>query len=133
MKFSMLRQLALSGLLTAGTVQADTVDDLLSEYRTQGAGAFDSLNGEALWQRGYLSADGTERACTSCHSHDPRHPGRHATTSKAIDPMAPSVNPKRLSERRLVEKWFKRNCKWTIGRECTPQEKGDLLSFLRNK
>ena len=133
MKFSMFRQLALSGLLTAVTVQADTVDDLLSEYRTQGASAFDSSNGKALWQREYQLADGTERACTNCHTNDPRQPGRHAATSKAIDPMAPSVNPKRLTERRQVEKWFKRNCKWTVGRECTPQEKGDFLSFLRNK
>jgi len=49
------------------------------------------------------------------------------------DPMAPCVNPKRLTERRQAEKWFKRNCKWTLGRACTAQEKGDLLSFLRNQ
>ena len=44
--------------------------------------------------------------------------------------MAPSVNPKRLTDRSKIEKWFKRNCKWTLGRECTPQEKGDILTFL---
>ena len=49
------------------------------------------------------------------------------------DPMAPCVNPKRLTERRQAEKWFKRNCKRTLGRACTAQEKGDLLSFLRNQ
>jgi hypothetical protein len=70
------------------------------------------------------------RACTSCHSNDLTQPGRHATTGKAIEPLAPSVNAKRLTERRRIEKWFKRNCKWTLGRECTPQEKGDLLSFM---
>jgi hypothetical protein len=99
----------------------------------QGVGSFSASAGDALWQRKFPSADGAQRACTGCHTSDLRQPGRHAVTGKAIDPMAPSVNPKRLSERRQIEKWFKRNCKWTLGRECTPQEKGDLLSFLRNQ
>ena len=47
--------------------------------------------------------------------------------------MAPSVNPKRLTDRTKIEKWFVRNCKWTFGRECTPQEKGDLLSFISSR
>lgn len=133
MKFPIVQKLILSGLLTASGVGADTIDDRLSEYRSQGASAFDLSSGEALWLRKFQSANGTERACTGCHTNDPRQSGRHAVTNKAIGPMAPSVNPKRLTERRQVEKWFKRNCKWTIGRECTPQEKGDFLSFLRNQ
>ncbi len=52
-------------------------------------------------------------------------------TGKAIEPLAPSVNPKRLSDTAKVEKWFTRNCKWTVGRACAPQEKGDVLSFIR--
>ena len=32
-----------------------------------------------------------------------------------------------------IEKWFTRNCKWTLGRECTPQEKGDFLLMIRSK
>lgn len=46
--------------------------------------------------------------------------------------MSPAVNPKRLSDPKKIEKWFLRNCKWTLGRECTPQEKGDYLTYLRN-
>ena len=45
--------------------------------------------------------------------------------------MAPSVNAARLSSRKQIEKWFKRNCKWTLGRECSAQEKGDLLAYLK--
>ena len=57
----------------------------------------------------------------------------HVCTGKSIELMAPSVNPKRLTDSRLIEKWFKRNCKWTLGRECTPQEKGDLLVYLQTQ
>ncbi|MCW8907187.1 MAG: DUF1924 domain-containing protein, partial [Sedimenticola sp.] len=51
---------------------------------------------------------------------------------KAIEPMAPTVNPKRLTEVKQIKKWFVRNCKWTLGRECTAQEKGDFLAYLKN-
>jgi len=134
MNRSILTSLVLSGLLAAsGPARSDVVDDLLAEYREQGAGDFSAASGEALWLREFPSKDGSKRACTSCHTTDPRKPGRHAKTGKAIEPMAPSVNAKRLTERRQVEKWFKRNCKWTLGRECTAQEKGDLLAFLRTQ
>jgi len=29
-----------------------------------------------------------------------------------------------------VAKWFRRNCKTVLGRECTAQEKGDILTYL---
>jgi len=47
-----------------------------------------------------------------------------------IDPMALSVNPERYTDPDKIEKWFLRNCKWTLGRECTAQEKGDVLTYL---
>ena len=133
MRSSIMTNLILSGLLAASAVGADTVDDLLSEYQRQGAGSFDSSAGEALWQRSFPAAEGAPRACTGCHTDDLKQPGRHAVTGKTIEPLAPSVNAKRLTERRRIEKWFKRNCKWTLGRECTFQEKGDLLSYLRQQ
>ena len=43
--------------------------------------------------------------------------------------MAPSVNPKRFTDLKKVEKWFRRNCKWTWGRECNAQEKADILQW----
>jgi hypothetical protein len=45
--------------------------------------------------------------------------------------MAPSVNSERLTDPKFIEKWFRRNCIQTLGRECTPQEKGDVLTYLR--
>ena len=134
MNRAILTGLVLSGLLAAsGPAGADVVDELLAEYRGQRGGDFSAASGEALWLREFPSKDGSKRSCTSCHTTDPRKPGRHAKTGKAIEPMAPSANAKSLTERRQVEKWFKRNCKWTLGRECTAQEKGDLLAFLRTQ
>ena len=133
MKNAVVRSLILSGLLAASLVQADTVDDLLTEYRAQGAGPFNAASGNTIWSREFPSKEGANHSCTGCHTSDPRRQGRHATTGKAIDPLAPSANANRLTDRGQVEKWLKRNCKWTLGRECTPQQKGDLLSFLRNQ
>ena len=133
MKCAATLNLILSSLLIVGVARAGTVDDLLSEFSAKGAGPFSAMAGKAFWTREFASKDGSKRACTSCHTSDPKKPGQHAKTGKAIEPMAPSANAKRLTERRQVEKWFKRNCKWTLGRECTAQEKGDLLSFLRTK
>jgi hypothetical protein len=73
------------------------------------------------------------RSCTSCHAADPRLAGKHQRTGKVIEPMAPSVNAERLSEVKKIRKWFYRNCKWTLGRECTAQEKADFLVWLRDQ
>lgn len=118
--------------LGTGLAQASLVDELQAGYRAQGATALSAAAGERLWRSTSTHA-GENRACTTCHSDDPRRPGRHATTGKTIEPMAPSVNAQRLSDAAKVEKWFKRNCSWTLGRECTAQEKGDLLEYLRQQ
>lgn len=120
-------------VLAAGWAHADTVGDLLGEFAAAGAGPFDPGVGANLWRREFPASDGGPRACTSCHTADLRRSGRHAATGKPIEPLAPSVNAKRLGNRREVEKWLVRNCKWTLGRECTAQEKGDLLSFLKTQ
>ena len=114
--------------------QADAVADLQSGYLKQGAGQFSAANGESLWAKEFADAiTGQQRSCALCHTQELTKTGKHAKTGKAIEPMAPSVNPQRLTDKAKIEKWFKRNCKWTLGRECTPQEKGDLLSFIRNQ
>lgn len=69
-------------------------------------------------------------SCASCHTADPRNPGRHARTGKAIAPLAPAANAERFTSVATVEKWFRRNCNDVIGRECTAQEKGDVLAYL---
>jgi len=114
--------------LVAPAVQAGDLDALLDEYRRQGAGEFSAEAGEALWNKDF----GGE-SCTACHSGSPRDKGRHNRTGKVIEPMAPSVNPERLTALRQMKKWLLRNCKSTLGRECTAQEKGDVLTWLRDR
>lgn len=111
--------------------ESSAVDDLLAEYRDQGATSFQIENGNQLWSRNFTSKNGKNRQCVSCHPDDARIPGRHIRTGKTIEPMSPSVNRDRFADRAKIEKWFLRNCKWTIGRVCTAQEKGDLLTYLR--
>jgi len=116
------------------TGKADAVDTLLQSYRQAGAGEFSGTQGEQRWhQQNPAKKNGETRACDLCHGKDLTIPGKHATTNKTIEAMAPSANPKRFTDEAKIEKWFKRNCKWTLGRECTPQEKGDFLVFLRQQ
>jgi hypothetical protein len=120
--------------IAAGTpVYADALSDSLAAYRNAGAGPFSVKAGEAMWDKPVSTPNGDQRRCASCHTVDLTRPGRHARTGKAIKPMAPSVNARRLTDRDKIEKWFLRNCKWTFGRECTPQEKGDFLSFISSR
>ena len=124
----------LLGMLLAASVPAmaadSAVNGLLNDFSGKGAGPFTAAAGEALWRKTWPASDGKPRSCTTCHGEDLRKAGRHAVTGKAIEPMAPSVLASRLQERAEIEKWFLRNCRWTLGRECTAQEKGDLLTYM---
>lgn len=120
-------------LVVSAPLRADAIGELLSGYEAEGAGPFDAGAGAALWAHPHTATHGSERACTSCHTADPRRSGRHAVTGKAIEPMAPSVNPGRLTDARTIAKWLLRNCKWTLGRACTAQEKGDLIRYLASR
>ncbi len=119
-------------LVAPGALAASAVESLEAAYRSAGAGPFSTGTGADAWRREVPPRDGgAPRSCATCHGADPRSVGRHATTGKIIEPLAPAVSPGRLSDPEHVEKWFRRNCEWTWGRACTPQEKGDFLAYLR--
>lgn len=120
--------IALLLLASLSTAHAGTVDELLREYQSQGAGPFSAEAGATLWTR-----SGGAQTCAGCHNSNLRTGGKHAKTGKPIEPMAPSVNAKRLTDRAFIEKWFKRNCDSAWGRACTAQEKGDFLSYIRSQ
>lgn len=73
----------------------------------------------------------SERApsCTSCHGKDMHAEGKHVKTGKRIAPLTPTVNAERFTSPKQVTKWFKRNCKEVMGRECTAAEKADFIQF----
>jgi len=129
-----IRLLPLLALLVLPLAHADNVDNMLKGYQTQGAGNFSAANGKAMWSQKFNPAGSDKaRSCAACHGEKLTQSGKHVRTGKTIKPMAPSVNAKRFTDQAKVEKWFKRNCRWTLGRECSPQEKGDFLSYLRTQ
>lgn len=78
----------------------------------------------------FVNRQGGEWSCASCHGNPPTAPARHASTGKAIAPLAPAFNPERFTNTAKVDKWFKRNCNDVLSRECTATEKADLLAWL---
>ncbi len=121
--------LSLSGL-TAPAYATPATDALLGNYKTAGAKDFSAARGETLWKQEVTDDKGNKAACTSCHGSNISQAGEHKKTKKPIKPMAASANAQRYTNDKKVEKWFKRNCKDTWGRECTAQEKGDILVYL---
>lgn len=119
-----VNQLVLVAIISAtpAIAIAETPDELMS---------FSSQRGEKLWNSQF-TVSGQQRSCASCHTTNPRKTGKHIRTGKAIQAMAPSVNTDRLTDQRKINKWFKRNCKWTLGRVCSNQEKGDVLVYLKS-
>lgn len=121
--------------------QANLIPEMLSQYEAEGGSNFDAAAGKKMWSQEFASEDGDMRSCATCHNSDVRTAGKHKKTGKVIAAMAPSVpfvaleegDEPRYTDVKKIEKWFKRNCKWTYGRECTVQEKGDFLMFLKDQ
>ncbi|HYD75182.1 MAG TPA: DUF1924 domain-containing protein [Ramlibacter sp.] len=79
----------------------------------------------------FTSRHGGEWSCASCHGNPPTTNGRHESTGKTIAPLAPAFNPKSFTDTAKVEKWFRRNCRDVLERECSAREKADVLAFLQ--
>lgn len=110
----------------AGGAGAATPAELLSGYQAA-AGA---PGAAARGQRLFTTTHGRDWSCASCHGTTPTAAGRHASTGKAIQPLAPASNAERFTDPAKVEKWFRRNCNDVMGRECTAGEKADVLAWL---
>jgi hypothetical protein len=106
------------------------IDAEFAKFKAEGANNFSADQGKLNWNNVVISKEGEKRACVTCHGTDPNKSGLHATTQKIIEPMSLSVNPERFADIKKMEKWFKRNCEWAWSRECTAQEKGDILKYL---
>lgn len=85
--------------------------------------------GEALFHTRHAGGKADTPSCTSCHTSDLKTPGK-TRAGKDIEPMAASINPKRYTDPADVAKWLKRNCSDVLGRECTANEKVDVLAYL---
>ena len=93
-----------------------------------------AASGAAAWVKEYPQSDGSPaRSCATCHTADLTKTGKHAKTGKSIEPLAPSVNPQRLTDQKKVDKWLLRNCRWTLGRECTADENAVFISYIKSQ
>ena len=99
--------------------------ELLKGYEDQ-AGKSSPARGEQFFN----TTHGKEWSCASCHENPPNHSTKHIVTGKVIKPLTPNSNPERFVDQAKVDKWFKRNCNDVLARECTAQEKADVLSWL---
>ena len=90
---------------------------------------FSAKRGETLHISKFTGGKPATPSCTTCHGDSPRSVGR-TPAGKSIEPVAVSVSPARYTDPAKVEKWFRRNCTEVLGRECTPLEKGDWLTYV---
>ena len=134
------RGLILAGLATfvgvaayaaAGPAQKTLIERYaaLAKTKDPAFAGFSGDAGRAFFFAEQTGGSGEANSCTVCHSPDPRKVGQ-TRAGQAIDPIAVSANPKRLTDYATVEKWFRRNCDTVLGRECTVIEKGNFLTFM---
>jgi len=141
--------LAAALLMTPLTVHAaeggSAIPEMMAKYEAAGASNFSAEAGKKMWtqvipfeKKGEMMKG---RSCSTCHNAVPNTPGKHAKTGKEIAAMTLSaygINKKtgeqepRFAKAKKIKKWFKRNCKWTYGRECTAQEKGNFLMYFKS-
>jgi len=118
-------------LLSSQAVSANAIDEMFSEYKQKGVTDISETHGKELWTKTFKNKEtGQLRSCSTCHTANVKNTGKHAKTGKLIEPMALSANSKRYTKVKKIKKWFKRNCKWTIGRECSAQEQANILAYL---
>ena len=123
--FQLLAGTALA-LTLGASAAAVTPTDLLNGYATQAGAAGQAARGQQLFN----GRHGREWSCASCHGASPTQVGKHASTGKPIEALAPARNPQRFADAAKTEKWFRRNCNDVLGRECSAGEKADVLAWL---
>lgn len=117
----------LIGAALSPAIRAATPAELEGAYTAQAGRPANTERGQLL----FTTRHGREWSCASCHGAMPTRTGTHASTGKPIAPLAPAANPERFADAAKTEKWFRRNCNDVMGRECTPAEEADVLSWLR--
>ena len=129
----MIKQLAWAGFaLISAHAAADSPASFMAHYAQQagvGVSALSAARGEAFYRAEHPGRDGGKLSCATCHTANPKQTGK-TRVGKPIKPLAPAANPQRFTDAAKVEKWFRRNCKDVLKRECTPQEKGDFVAWL---
>jgi hypothetical protein len=150
-----LLPVALTGALAGAT---DSPEGLLERYAQQAKAAdpafegFSAKRGHAFYLEKHPLMGVGAVSCSSCHRKDPReqirahrvdilcrachvindeeHPDPSHAKKRIIEPFTPGANAERFRNLSQVDKYFKTNCLMLLKRECTAQEKGDLIAWL---
>lgn len=127
--------LPVAGLAAGATGRAAILAGYARQAKAADSGftAFSAQRGEALYRSQWAGGDARTPSCASCHTADPRQAGRNAKTGRPIEPAAVSTNPQRYTDAATVDKHFARDCKSVIGRDCTPLERGDYITFMQGQ
>lgn len=117
-------------VFVAAAVQAGgtTPDEQLNRWSTEAGMPGSAPKGQAFFNNRH----GAEWSCASCHGTPPTRQGQHASTAKSIAPLAPAFNAQAFTDAAKSDKWFRRNCKDVLSRECSAAEKADVLAYLRS-
>lgn len=132
---TLLVTFTLTALFSTASPAAPGRDGILAQFaetaRTADPAftAFSADRGKTLFLARHTGGKPDTPACTTCHGANPARAGE-TRAGKAIEPMAVSVTPVRFTDPDKVAKWFRRNCKSVLGRECTALEKGDFITFM---
>jgi hypothetical protein len=122
-------RLATVALLTfAAAAQAGdtTPGEQLNRWSTEAGTPGNAAKGQMFFNQRH----GGEWSCVSCHGVPPTRQGEHASTAKPIAPLAPAFNAKAFTDAAKSDKWFRRNCKDVLSRECSAAEKADVMAYL---
>lgn len=124
------RLVAVALLVFAAAVQAGdtTPTEQLNRWSAEAGAPGSAPKGQAFFN----SRHGAEWSCASCHGTPPTRQGQHASTAKSIAPLAPAFNAQAFTDATKSDKWFRRNCKDVLSRECSAAEKADVLAYLLN-
>jgi mono/diheme cytochrome c family protein len=133
-----MKKIVLSAIIFASSIFAASpaLDSLNAEYAAEVKKTnpsfknFSAEKGKQIYFAVQQDKNGQPINCATCHTDNLKNSGKNATTGKIIEPLAPSVNKIRLTDRAEIEKWLTRNFKQVYGRVGTAQEKGDVLAFI---
>jgi len=126
--------MALVAIAAGGPGQKAVLDHFsaVAKAADPGFAGFSAARGKVFFLANRGGGNADTPSCSTCHTKDPTKGGQ-TRAGQAIAPMAISATPDRFSDLAKVEKWFRRNCNTVLGRECTPVEKGDFITFMSSK
>lgn len=127
--FLPLASLLAAMLMLPPAEAADTsITEQLTRWNAQASAPGNADRGKVF----FSSKHGADWSCASCHGTPPTGQGKHASTGKTIAALAPAFNPQAFTETAKVDKWLRRNCKDVLSRECSANEKADVLAYLNS-